>query len=1070
MRFHRLRVEDFAGIAEADIEFGPGLNVLYGPNDLGKSTLADAIRLVLLLPHTSTHSEPYAPWGGLRTPSVELTFETEPQRLWRVRKQFGKSGSSVLQESRNGRDFDEVERARKVDARLREILGWGVPEPGAGAGKGLPSSFLSTVLLSTQDDVTALLSDNLSSDGAASGKERIATALQAAAQDPLFLTLLHEAQARRDEAFTDKGARKTAKGSVFKVAADQLREARERKESLEKQVLDSEEVERELNVLLRARKAAESELAVAMQHLEAAQLVANQTAARETALTQLRALQAEMARIEGLGTQLDAAKRRATELDAQSQARATELLQAEAALAEAERSRVDLENATRASDSEMASALQQQQLERRTAEAERTLAELGPRLEAIAAADTLAQRVEQQARQLEQQQRETETLAAKEGVAAELVRQAREALERCELLDKALEVRQAEQELVSARSSAEEERALALAIHEAGDTLRGLEAKRSALVVPKAPALAPMRKLAAELAAARGALDVGLVVTVSPRAPLALRAVRDSLTEPPATIAQPMVFEASTSLDLVLGDLATVSVRGGRREAQEKVERLEQRWQGEVVPHLQAAAVADLEALDARILEARELDEHIRTKQRELETQRGRMALLSGTAERMTAAHARAEAARATLAQPIEPLARELDALGADATANLKKKRVAATRQLDKALEEANHTHNAVALARERTSQRSAELEATRAQLALALAAFPDGLAPARELALAEQARALSARQEVSVALAALKSAREGHQKQLDERRAAAETAVRRERARCEAARDAQGKVTGDHQFALREVERISDLVAREDLASAKEKLRAAQAHLAALPNPARSAATPKSPEQLVSECQAKLSKIEADIQLTRGRLMQVGGAVAKERLREAIDAFEVAERREKEVEAEYDAWLLLFEQMKLADAAQASNLGQALVPQITQGFEALTRHPYRLQLSAQLATDGIVAGGDVRDPARISLGTREQLATLYRLALAQHLRSTLVLDDQLVQSDEARLEWFRSLLVDKARHFQIVVFTCRPHDYLSADGLVSNGRVALDSQDGSIRAINLERAIRRRA
>ena len=37
-----------------------------------------------------------------------------------------------MQESRNGQDFDDVERGRKVDAKLREILRWGIPEPGAG--------------------------------------------------------------------------------------------------------------------------------------------------------------------------------------------------------------------------------------------------------------------------------------------------------------------------------------------------------------------------------------------------------------------------------------------------------------------------------------------------------------------------------------------------------------------------------------------------------------------------------------------------------------------------------------------------------------------------------------------------------------------------------------------------------------------------------------------------------------------------------------------------------------------------------------------------------------------------
>ena len=40
MKLIRLRVESFAAIGHVDVEFGPGLNVLYGPNDLGKSTMA----------------------------------------------------------------------------------------------------------------------------------------------------------------------------------------------------------------------------------------------------------------------------------------------------------------------------------------------------------------------------------------------------------------------------------------------------------------------------------------------------------------------------------------------------------------------------------------------------------------------------------------------------------------------------------------------------------------------------------------------------------------------------------------------------------------------------------------------------------------------------------------------------------------------------------------------------------------------------------------------------------------------------------------------------------------------
>src|SRR5881628_1271657 len=103
MNILRLVVKDFAAIRESDIEFGPGLNVLYGPNDLGKSTLADAIRLALLLPHTSSHIESYVPWTGGQNPAVELTFETESHRIWRERKEFRKGGNSILEESKNGK-------------------------------------------------------------------------------------------------------------------------------------------------------------------------------------------------------------------------------------------------------------------------------------------------------------------------------------------------------------------------------------------------------------------------------------------------------------------------------------------------------------------------------------------------------------------------------------------------------------------------------------------------------------------------------------------------------------------------------------------------------------------------------------------------------------------------------------------------------------------------------------------------------------------------------------------------------------------------------------------------------
>jgi len=143
------------------------------------------------------------------------------------------------------------------------------------------------------------------------------------------------------------------------------------------------------------------------------------------------------------------------------------------------------------------------------------------------------------------------------------------------------------------------------------------------------------------------------------------------------------------------------------------------------------------------------------------------------------------------------------------------------------------------------------------------------------------------------------------------------------------------------------------------------------------------------------------------------------------------------------------------------------SNLGQVLAPAIASRFQTLTQRRYEsLQLSAQLGTEGVVVGGAARPAARLSVGTREQLSTLYRLSLAEYLQATVVLDDQLVQSDDSRMDWFRALLIEKARIFQIIVFTCRPGDYLTAASMVPDGSDHADTDDGLIRAIDLERAL----
>lgn len=1075
MRLHRLRVTDLGAVLNADIAFGPGLNVLYGPNDLGKSTLADAIRLALLLPHTSTHIEDYVPWTGGHDPVVEITFETEPQRIWRVRKEFRRGGTALLQESKNGVDFDDVERARKVDARLRDLLRWGIPEPGgAGAGRGLPTSFLATVLLSTQSDVTSVLNDSLQMDIGGTGRERIAAALQAVAQDPLFVALLKATQARRDEAFTDKGARKTAKGSVFKAAADRLNLVRDEKEKLQKVVDDSEGVERQLRDLTAMRGQIEETLLIASERLVTLDRLAAETANLAKAAEDVRIAREGVLRIQAIAGQVGAAARTVGELAGQMQAAEGALKVAQAQLAEAESALESAEQAVGASGSDpaIAETVARQGLELRKAAADQASTEAEQQIERATIAQNLVAAAVTANREFLTQQAEREKIhvALSESDAAE--RAAEEQLLEVDLLERALAARAAEEQASVAQAEVERHAALQVRRDVAADEREALQALRTKLSVPNADALGPMRRLATDLAGAYGALNVGFVVTVTPQRQIDIVAKRDGTVV--KSTHEALEVEARAEVDLDIRNVATIRVRGGRRETQQTAELLAARWNSEVVPHLNAANVADLDGLTARIAEAQDLDSSIKVKNTELQSLEIQIASLIDSAEVLRDAIARRSACRALLGDmPLEMLASKLATLGDDPAAALHQRRQRLSAELASARENANQARTNYAIAEERTRTAGAALDAAVTARDTALAAFPEGLAATLSGARATLATAVGEQQLLATEFSSLESTNAAREERIDSALRDARAAAEDARLRVTTADAVRTKAITDHALQVGRLEELSRLRDAQDLAAAEAALRDAVDRHAAAPIP----------QQLVSETElaaardakttamSDLNTIDREIQKTHGALGQVGGAVARERLRDANEAFELAACYEREVEADYDAWLLLLEQMKAADAAQASNLGQVLAPAIAGRFEALTQRRYEnIRLTAQLGTEGVVVAGAVRPTARISVGTRDQLSTLYRLSLAEYLCTAVVLDDQLVQSDDMRMDWFRALLTERAHSFQIIVFTCRPGDYLADIAMVPEGNAVHNDTDGEfVRAVDLGRAVGRR-
>lgn len=1068
---------NFGGIANVDVSFGPGLNVLFGPNDLGKSTLAEAIRLALLLPHGSTYSEPYVPWAGGGEPVVDLIFATEAQRFWRVRKQFGKGGYSVLEESRNGTDFDEVERARAVDARLREVLCWGIPEPGgSGAGKGLPSSFLATALLSTQADVGAVLETSLEGDLGGNGKDRIAGALQAIAQDPLFVSLLRKTQERWDEAFTEKGKKSRAKGSVFASAAERVNQTREEKESLQKTVDESEGVEQALRQLVGARASYEDSEAAAAERLRVVEVLTEQMAAREAAAEEVRVASAAVLRIKQLGDDVAASERGLVELAervdklerGRDEARATVLGAAES-LKQAESNARSAESAA-----EMADTVARQQLELRKSEAERAAAAAQQAIEVTTEGKKLVNAAT--AAEMELQDVEKGVSKARERTAqlAEELRLAQAALDRCEVLDRGLAARLADSHLVVRKAAVAKrglirDQAASLATEKAD-----LEARRAALVIPTGDALAAMRKLERELAGARAALDVGLVATVTPlRPPLELRVTRDAGPAVSSAIEAVSEIEADSHLLLSLSDFATIQIRGGRPDARERVRLLEGRWKHEAEPGLTAADVQDLGGLEDKALQARDLDARLGPLSRQIEALNAEFEAFAGADSAEQEAATRAAGARQSLdGVSLESLAEELDQLGNDPATTLRTRRQRASSLLDVARKASTDAAAAQLLADQRKGTLSERLTAAVVARDAALGRFPEGLDTAAGNAQAALMATKSELHMVARDLASVQAAQGDRASRLSEAITGARDAETKARRAMEMAESEHMKAVTAHALERGRLVELQKRLALEDLSAAEEAARAAAEALAALPIPARALAVGELgvAREAVRRAKDEVARIDREIQRSQGALEQVGGAVARERLQDAVEACRSAERHERELEADYEAWKLLLESMKEADAAQASNLGQVLGPAIAQQFQALTEERYQgVQLTAHLGTEGVLVGGNLRSQDRISVGTREQLSTLYRLCLGEYLRTTVVLDDQLVQSDSPRMHWFRALLGRKARGFQIVVFTCRPEDYLSDTARPTGELFHADSDDGFARAFDLGRAVQRR-
>ena len=123
MYIDRIKLRNWRRIESLDLSFQPGINLVYGPNETGKSTIIEAIRMGLSGNPAGGGKEyrQLIPWGSTAKASVELDIQATDNTLYRIYKSFPK-GEARLTIPAKG-DLELASNATDTQKHLNGILG-----------------------------------------------------------------------------------------------------------------------------------------------------------------------------------------------------------------------------------------------------------------------------------------------------------------------------------------------------------------------------------------------------------------------------------------------------------------------------------------------------------------------------------------------------------------------------------------------------------------------------------------------------------------------------------------------------------------------------------------------------------------------------------------------------------------------------------------------------------------------------------------------------------------------------------------------------------------------------------
>ena len=186
-------------------------------------------------------------------------------------------------------------------------------------------------------------------------------------------------------------------------------------------------------------------------------------------------------------------------------------------------------------------------------------------------------------------------------------------------------------------------------------------------------------------------------------------------------------------------------------------------------------------------------------------------------------------------------------------------------------------------------------------------------------------------------------------------------------------------------------------------------------------------------------------NKLENEIARLEGTIESEGGLGLADRAAAAQEEAEAARAALQRVSDEADTLKLLRDTLEAARNETSAKFVGPVAKRAKRHIERLLPG-CDLTFGEDLALASVMRAGLDENCATLSRGTQEQLAVLTRIAFADILLEqkkpvSLILDDPLVYSDDARLDVMVDVLSEVAKRMQVILLTCRDRAFRHVPG-----------------------------